>query len=264
MTLSDRLRRLDPTEKPSIGRPQELSKKVEEALVKCLQLCAEFQYPMRKRDLQDLVQSYCVEHNVKTRWTNDRPGKHWVRSFKKRWSHCVKVKRPTNIKRTRSKVSPQDLRNFFTRLGPNLENIPPTHIFNYDESYLKDDPGSEEAFFGVKQKYHEKAMNSSKVSFSIMFCCSAAGHMLPPMVIYKSGTGSVYQSWCEGGPEGASYAASKSGWFDMAKFNQWFRDVFLKHIRTLPQEDTKVIIGDNLAAHLSPFVTDLCRKNNIR
>lgn len=74
----------------------------------------------------------------------------------------------------------------------------------------------------------------------------------------------VYQSWGEGGPDGATYAASQSGWFDMAKFNQWFRRVFVPHIKTLPQDEPKLLIGDNLAAHLSPYVTTLCEKYNVR
>ncbi len=44
------------------------------------------------------------------------------------------------------------------------------------------------------------------------------------MVVYKSGNGVVYSNWCEGGPAGATYAASRSGWFDMTKFNQWFKE----------------------------------------
>jgi hypothetical protein len=68
-------------------------------------------------------------------------------------------------------------------------------------------------------------MNHSKVSYSLMFCCSAAGYMLPPMVVYQSGTCSVYTSWTLDGPEGTTYAASKSSWFDMSKFNQWFTQV---------------------------------------
>jgi DDE superfamily endonuclease len=220
MTLYDRLQRPDVV--PLLGRPQQLSPAVEEALVTCLEMCAEFQYPMKKRQLQDLVQSYCTEHDVQTRWVNSRPGKHWVRSFKDRWKHRVTVKRPSNIKRSRSKVSPDDIRSFFERLAPNLEGVPPTHIFNYDESPIKDDPGAEEAFFGRGVKHCEQVINHSKVSYSIMFCCSAAGEMLPPMVVYKSSTTSVYNSWCDGGPDGAAYAATKSGWFDMDKFNQWF------------------------------------------
>lgn len=113
-------------------------------------------------------------------------------------------------------------------------------------------------------KYYEQVKNHSKVSISLMFCCSADGTMLPPMVVYKSATGVVYSSWCEGGPDGTTYAASASGWFDMGKFNQWFKQVFIRHIKTLPKDDIKVIIGDNLAAHLSPYVTMLCELHNVR
>jgi hypothetical protein len=36
--------------------------------VKCLELCSEFNYPLRKTDLQNLVQAYCVENSVNTRF----------------------------------------------------------------------------------------------------------------------------------------------------------------------------------------------------
>jgi hypothetical protein len=38
----------------------------------------------------------------------------------------------------------------------------------------------------------------------------------------------------------------------------------IKHIRHLHKEDIKVIIGDNLAAHLSLYVTMLCELHNVR
>jgi hypothetical protein len=66
---------------------------------------------------------------------------------------------------------------------------------------------------------------SSQGLTKLFVYCSADGTMLPPMTVYKSATGSVYTSWCEGGPAGSVYAASKSGWFDMQKFNQWFQEV---------------------------------------
>jgi hypothetical protein len=47
---------------------------VEEAVVKCLEVCTNFNYPMRKQQLQDLVQSYCEEKGVKTRWLTPGPG----------------------------------------------------------------------------------------------------------------------------------------------------------------------------------------------
>jgi transposase-like protein len=91
MILNDRVRSGQASKEPLIGRPQVLRKTVEEAIVKCLCLCAEFQYPMRKCDLQQLVQAYILENNVETRWADRKPGKHWIRKFRKRWSHRVKV-----------------------------------------------------------------------------------------------------------------------------------------------------------------------------
>ncbi len=91
-----------------------------------------------------------------------------------------------------------------------MEGVPPTHIFNFDESPIKDDPGAEDAFFAMGQKYYEQAMNHGKVWYSLMFCCNAAGDMLPPMVIYKSGTGILCKIWCNGIPKGTTYTANKS------------------------------------------------------
>jgi len=38
-------------------------------------------------------------------------------------------------------------------------------------------------------------------------------------------TGSVYPTWGEGGPEGAVFAANKSGYFDTDKYTKWFQEV---------------------------------------
>jgi hypothetical protein len=225
MTLSDRLSRKKPEEKPDMGWPTELSAGIEEGLVVCLEKCAEFNYPMTKRQLQDLVQVYCVENNVHTNWMDSRPGTGWVRKFKKRWAHRVKVRKPTNIKRSRAKISPDTVRAFHAQIAPNLDGVPARNIFNYDETGFKDDPGSEEAFFGGSCKFYEKVRNHSKTTVSVMFCVNGDGAILPPMTVYKSATGCVYSSWCEGGPENAVYAATKSGWFDMEMFNKWFKQV---------------------------------------
>jgi len=46
------------------------------------------------------------------------------------------------------------------------------------------------------------------------------------------------------------YSCSKSGWFDINTFNQWFVEVFLPHCQELPP-GKKVMIGDNLECHFS-------------
>jgi hypothetical protein len=227
MTLVDRLKLESPLATPKLGRPQVLSAGAEEGLVKCLEIAAEFNYPMSKRMLQDLVQDYVTEHQipVPTKWKRGKPGIGWVRKFRHRWGARVKTRRPTNIKRSRAKVSPDAVRKFFEQIAPNLEGVPPSNIFNYDETGFKDDPGAEVAFFGRQCRYYEKVQNHSKSQFSVEFCCSADGTMLPPMTVYKSDTTSVYRSWCIAAPRAYVFGATKSGWFDMRTFEKWFRKV---------------------------------------
>jgi hypothetical protein len=41
--------------------------------------------------------------------------------------------------------------------------------------------------------------------------------------------------------------------------------VFIPYInREIPRDEVKVLLGDNLAAHLSPYVTSLCKEHNVR
>jgi len=92
-----------------------------------------------------------------------------------------------------------------------------------------------------------------------MFCGSATGVMLPPMVVYKAQ--GLYECWCERGPKGTVYACSKSGWFDMYLFEKWFEDLLLPKLKR--KTGKKLIVGDNLASHISPRVIELCRANDI-
>lgn len=106
----------------------------------------------------------------------------------------------------------------------------------------------------------KQVQNTSKQSISVMFCGSASGHMLPPMIVYKALN--VYTSWCERGPAGAIYSASKSGWFDSFQFEKWFFEMLLPHLRRKPGK--KMIVGDNLASHISSAVIQACKDHDIQ
>ena len=87
----------------------------------------------------------------------------------------------------------------------------------------------------MNHRHCEKVQNHSKVAYSIMFCVSAAGDMLPPLTVYKSNTDTRYKRWAKQGPPGSVFAASASGWFDMKRFNIWFDEVLLPYIEKLPR-----------------------------
>ncbi len=92
-----------------------------------------------------------------------------------------------------------------------------------------------------------------------MICGSASGELLPPYTVYKAKY--VYESWCNGGPKGAVYACSKSGWIDMFLFSDCFNKTILPHLRKLPGK--KLLLGDNLASHISMSVIKSCKENDI-
>jgi DDE superfamily endonuclease len=78
-------------------------------------------------------------------------------------------------------------------------------------------------------------------------------------VVYKAAN--TYHSWTERGPVGASYSASKSGWFDGFQYEKWFFEIFLPNAKRKPGK--KVLICDNLSCHISAAVIDACRQHNI-
>ena len=86
------------------------------------------------------------------------------------------------------------------------------------------------------------------------------GHLLPLYVVYKSQH--IWSSWCEGGPQNCRFNRTNSGWIDNVTFEDWFESVFLGEVRK--KTGTKVLIGDNLLAHMSVRILNLCETHDIK
>jgi hypothetical protein len=125
-------------------------------------------------------------------------------------------------------------------------------MFNYDETCFRDDIRLSKCLSRKGVKYVETVMNTSKQNISkqtisVMFCGSAAGKMMPPMVVYKAKH--MYDAWKQYGPKDAAYGSSESGWFGSPTFEMWFFDVALPILRKL--DGKKLLLGDNLASQIS-------------
>lgn len=150
--------------------------------------------------------------------------------------------------------------NFTVILSETLNDLRPMNILNYDETNLSDNPGTSKCVFRRGVKHPERILNSSKSCISVMFTASAAGICLPTYVVYKSLN--LYSEWLEGGPPGTRYNCSKSGWFDTASFEDYFKTIIVEWAKQIP--GPKVVIGDNLSSHINIEVAELCQKYNIR
>ena len=67
-------------------------------------------------------------------------------------------------------MSAGDVKDFMNRIKPCLDGVPRTHVFNYDETPMRDDPSTDSAFFSVGTRHCERVQNHSKTAFSVMFC----------------------------------------------------------------------------------------------
>lgn len=130
----------------------------------------------------------------------------------------------TNISRSRAEVSPEIIKSYFDNLVIVLKDIPIDNIFNYDESNLQDDPGKKNCLFRQGTKYPVNVQNHTKSAITIMVFGSASGILLPPYIVFKSG--SLWESWTNGGPigfpccsspccsKGSRFNCTSHGWMD--------------------------------------------------
>ncbi|XP_046960613.1 uncharacterized protein LOC124530475 [Vanessa cardui] len=245
--------------KPQGGQTA-LTEADEEYLITNINACSEWGYPLDTMDLRFIVKMYLDKLGIKhKRFKNNFPGPDLVEGFLKRHSDKIAKRICQNIKRSRAAVSPDTIREYHSELQKSLDGVPPTHILNYDETNLSDDPGRKKVLMKRGTKYPERVMNHSKASTSLMIAGTAAGKLLPPYVVYKAQN--RYDSWVKYGPKGARYNSSSSGWFEGKTFEDWITTIAIPYFDRVPGR--KVLIGDNLSSHLSAHLIAKCKEKNI-
>lgn len=243
-----------------VGGQPVFSIEEEKAFVSCLEHLSVCGFPVTTSDLVAVIACYLNKCGRKVSRFKEGvfAGSHWVNGFLGR-HHELSMRVAANVKRLRAGLTREMVQEYFINLKNELEDVPATHIFNFDETNLTDDPGQSKIITRRGTKYANRILNSSKSSVSLMFCGSADGDILPPFVVYKSTQ--LWTTWCQGGPTGTKYNHTPSGWFDGATFTAWIRDLVVPHLRKLPGK--KVLIGDNLASHFSISALELLSENDI-
>ena len=166
------------------GRPTQLTDVEEEVLVEQAMLLGSWGFPLTFCDFRELVRSYLDRTGRKTAFVDNYPSKHFVYHFMRRHPELT-FRAANNIKRSRARVSREDVQKLFNHFSQVAADIPPSHIWNYDETNCQDDPGKGKALFRKGTKYAERVLNTTKSSISVMFSGSAAGQMLPPYIVYQ-------------------------------------------------------------------------------
>lgn len=236
------------------GHPRVFTEEEEIAFEAHIITLSTFGFPVNTFDLRCAVKCYSDRHgrNIKC-FKNNMPGPDWVKCFLQRHPQLTQ-RIAQNISHARAATDEEIVNNFFDNLERELEGLPPSNIWNFDETNLVDDPGQSKILTKRGTKYPERIRNSSKACTSLMVCGNAEGDLAPLYVNYKSQK--LWSTWTENGPPNARYNRTASGWFDYQIFEDWFSNLLLPILKR--QEGPKAIIGDNLSSHLNQLVVQEC------
>ena len=169
------------------GGQKRLDDESEVALVTTIETLTNWLVPLHGLQIRRIVQECLNRQGVFAFANNNMPGPDWLKGFMRR--HNLTTRVATNVKRSRATVTPTTINAYFDNLEKELEGIPPSNILNYDETNLTDNPGVTKVIVrrGTK-RVDSLAEGDPKYATSIMFCGTADGTFLPPMVVYKADT----------------------------------------------------------------------------
>jgi len=123
-----------------VGAPMRLSPATESRLVENINTLATWKVPLGHLDIRLLVKDYLDQSGVSdARFADNCPGPDWMNNFVKR--HNLTARLADNVKPTRAEITTDIVNQYFDELEKSTANIPQSHIYNYDETNITDNPG---------------------------------------------------------------------------------------------------------------------------
>ncbi len=110
-----------------VGRPTVLSRTEEEVIVKRLLLMADWGFPLSPKDLKIILKDYLDAKGAKARFKDNLPGKDLLSGFQRRHPEISK-RRANLLKRSRARVGPTEVKEFFKHFTKVAEGVPPKYI----------------------------------------------------------------------------------------------------------------------------------------
>ncbi|CAB3250496.1 unnamed protein product [Arctia plantaginis] len=171
----------------------------------------------------------------------------------------IKEKVGHKIPRKRAQVNREQIDEFFCNIKEEIEGVAPNNIYNMDETGFHDDPGQKKLLFHRDCRNPEIVKNSSKSCYTVIFCGNANGDMMPPFFVFKGKK--LWSDWLFQAPSGSRMSVSQSGWIDQSIFEDWLENHFLPYVDK--DDGKKILLCDNLSAHISPKALRLCEAHNV-
>jgi Tc5 transposase DNA-binding domain len=172
------------------GRQTVFSNELECALANSIKEFAANLFGLTTEDVRKFAFEVAQKHGLKNDFnpTSKMAGKKWLRAFMKRHSD-LSIRTPEKLSYARIEgFSVENITPFYAVLEKVCaeKNIDATRIFNMDESGFGTVVNKTPKIVAQKGKPVSTAASGERgVNTTVVCCVSAAGHWVPPMVIFK-------------------------------------------------------------------------------
>lgn len=250
---------------PRLGRKPTFSQEDEKELAEHVIKLSNSFYGITQLQLRKLAYDFAKSKEIGNIFSEETKmaGKCWVYAFLKR-NPEVSLRTPeaTSMNRILG-FNKTEINIFFSNLEKLMKTnvYPANRIYNVDETGISSvqRPGKIYAPKGQKQvgkiTSGERGQNVTVVCAMNASGCS----FIPPMFIYPRQR--INSSFKTGGPIGAQYECSKSGWINEELFEKWLHH-FANNINATNQNPTLLIL-DNHSSHISHGSYVFCKENEI-
>jgi len=114
-----------------------------------------------------------------------------------------------------------------------------------------------------KDKKHFVTHDGGRKGVTVVECISAAGGIIPPMLILNGEYHQVGWHRESTTPPDWTFAISKKGWIDEELALTWLRDIFEPSTRPTRLQQKRLLIVDGHNSHIQHDFVDFCVKSNI-
>ena len=229
----------------------------EDELVSFLNGCSSMGYARTKKQTITLVQRV-----VDSKGLNVTVGDVWWKSFMKRHG-TLTLRTAEPLSYVRAVCSqPEILNHYYDLLQQTLLEHDlvdkPNQIFNLDESGMPLDPCPPKVVTQKGVKHSTSVTTGDKAQITTLACCSAAGYVIPPLVVFDRKK--LKPEMTIGEVPGTMYGLSSNGWMDTELFELWFMHHFLTHV---PSCRPILLMMDGHSTHFQPSVVRMAAKEEI-
>ncbi|CAH1276962.1 JRKL [Branchiostoma lanceolatum] len=248
------------------GRPTKLSSEDEKALVNYSIYMAEKGFPLTAGVIKALAKAVdkesCKKRGEEPRFGGKLPGSKWWRCFRRRHPE-ISMRCPDKLDRARAAMSNSSIiGHHFKTLGDLMTKEKlhqrPYLIYNADETGMSLDAKKSRVIVPTSSKRAPSVSSGGRDHITVMACVSAAGTVIPPMIIFSKSRPSG--NFSEGGPPGAVYTYSESGFINTCLFEEWFLNTFMRHCH---RERPVLLVLDQHTSHISLKVLTTAMRENI-